>query len=182
MTKAYFFDWMGTLGDATESLTVREKFGREYHHELLLNKFEDANISEEHRKEIGSMLREATHWLYTESQKVISELKPNYKLAIISNIYDIAAQRVREIFPNFLKNFDVITFSSDVGLKKPEPEIFLYTLAILNQHCDLKIFPEEVTMVGDKKDKDVIPAQNLGMQAILINREKGNTLEDVIIR
>jgi len=182
MVKAYFFDWMGTLGEITGRVTVKEKFGREYHNKLLLNKFEDAHIAEDCREEIRPMLQEAIHWLYPESQRSISELKPNYKLGIDSNIYDITAQRVREIFPTFLKNFDVITFSSDIGLKKPEPEIFLYTLGILNQNCKLNILPEEVIMVGDSKDKDVDPALELGMSAILINRENGNNLEDVVIK
>jgi len=37
-------------------------------------------------------------------------------------------------------------------------------------------------MVGDKQDKDIVPAQSLGMNAILINRDNGSTLEDVFIK
>jgi len=180
MIKAYFFDWMGTLGEVTGRLTIREKFGKEYHSKLLLSKFEDANIAEDCREEIRSMLQEAVHWLYPESQKVISELKPKYKIAIISNIYDITAQKVRDTFPTFLQNFDVITFSSEVGLKKPDPRIFTYTLERLNKIYNTNIEPREVIMVGDKKDKDVDPPIELGMSAILINRENGSTLEDII--
>jgi HAD superfamily hydrolase (TIGR01549 family) len=180
--KAYFFDWMGTLGDATERFTMREKFGREYHHELLLNKFKDANIPENSKEEIQSMLQESTHWLYPESQKLISKLKSKYKLAIISNIYDISAQKIRELFSNFLGSFDVITFSSDIGLKKPDPRIFTYTLNKLNNVLNTTIDSREVVMVGDKQDKDVDPPISLGMNAILINRDNGSTLEDVIIK
>ena len=182
MKKAYFFDWMGTLANATTRFTVRERFGRDYHYELLTNKLEDIDISEEYKKEVAIMLREATHWLYPESQKVISELKPGYKLAIISNIYDITAQKVRDLFPEFLQNFDVITFSSEIGLRKPDPRIFTYTLNKLNKIFDINIYPREVIMVGDKQDKDVIPAQFLGMNAILINRNNGSTLEDVLLK
>ena len=182
MIKAYFFDWMGTLGQVTGRLGVREKFGKEYHRKLLLNKFEDATIAEDCREEIHSMLQEAIHWLYPESQKTISELRPKYKLAIISNIYDITAQKVNELFPSFLQNFDVITFSSDIGLKKPNPKIFTYTLNKLNMICNENIQPNEVVMVGDKKDKDIDPAIALKMNAILINRDNGSTLEDVLIK
>jgi len=180
MIKAYFFDWMGTLGNVTARLDLRKRFGREYHRELLTNKLEDANIPEGPRGEIYFMLQEAIHWLYPESQKLISELRPEYKLAIISNIYDIAAQKVRKLFPNLLENFDVITFSSDVGLKKPDPRIFTYTLERLNKVLNTNIEPKEVVMVGDKKDKDVDPPIGLGMNAILIDRNNGSSLEDVL--
>ncbi len=182
MIKAYFFDWMGTLADTTERLTVRERFGRDYHRELLIDKLEDTSLPEANKGEVAFMLGEATHWLYPESQKLISELKPEYKLAIISNIYDISAQKINELFPNFLQNFDVITLSSEVGLKKPDPRIFTYTLNKLNKVCNTYIQPNEVVMVGDKQDKDIDPPIALGMNAILINRDNGSTLEDVLIK
>ena len=180
MIKAYFFDWMGTLGQASAASGILKRFGRGYHDELLTNKFETANIAEDYREEIRFMLQDATHWLYSESQKIISELRSEHKLAIISNIYDISAKKIRESFPNFLDNFDVITFSSDIGLKKPDPKIFTYTLNILNRVYNTNILPKEVVMVGDKQDKDIDPPISLGMNAILINRNNGSTLEDVI--
>ena len=144
--------------------------------------YQDADIPEGPREEISFMLQEAIHWLYPESQKLISGLRPEYKLAIISNIYDITAQKVNELFPSFLQNFDVMTFSSEVGLKKPNPDIFTYTLKKLNKVCNTYIQPNEVVMVGDKQDKDVDPPIALGMNAILINRNNGSTLEDVLIK
>jgi len=181
MIKAYFFDWMGTLGEVISQSILREDFDK-YHHELLINKLDNVKMPEDHKEEIYSLLQETTHWLYPESQKVISELKPNYKLAIISNIYDVSAQKINELFPNFLQNFDVITLSSEVGLKKPDPRIFTYTLNKMNNIFNTNISPREVVMVGDKKEKDVDPSIKLGMSAILINRENGSTLEDVLIK
>jgi len=35
----------------------------------------------------------------------------------------------------------------------------------------LKVKPEEVLMIGDEIERDLIPAKNLGMEAILIDRE-----------
>ena len=182
MIKAYFFDWMGTLGEASGGFDIKEKFGRDYHRELLVKKLEDVDALEKDKIETASMLRDSTLWLYPESQKLISELKPNYKLAIISNIYGITEQKIRETFPSLLSNFDVITFSSEVGLRKPDPRIFTYTLNKLNMIYNENIQPNEVVMVGDKKDKDIDPPIELGMNAILINRDNGSTLEDVLIK
>jgi len=99
-------------------------------------------------------------------------------------MYGITANRIRELFPDFLNMFDVVTLSAEIGLKKPNPEIFLRTLQMLNGYCKLNgnhqdILPEEVMMVGDKQDKDVDPAIALGMQAKLIDRNTQN-LNDVL--
>jgi len=182
MIKAYFFDWMGTLAEASGGFDIKERFGRDYHRELLVKKLEDVDALQKDKVETASMLKDSTHWLYPESKKVISELKPNYKLAIISNIYDISAQKINELFPNFLQNFDVITFSSEIGLKKPDTKIFTYTLDKLNRIYNENISPKEVVMIGDKQNKDIDPPLALGMNAILINRDNGSTLEDVIIK
>ena len=48
---------------------------------------------------------------------------------------------------------------------KPDPKAFL---AVLNK---LKVKPEEVLMVGDEIERDLIPAQKLGMEVILIDRK-----------
>ena len=48
---------------------------------------------------------------------------------------------------------------------KPDPKAFL---VVLNK---LKVKPEEVLMVGDEIERDLIPAQKLGMEVILIDRK-----------
>ena len=101
MIKAYFFDWIGTLADVEEREKVRALLTKEQHASLLTKSFKDADIPEEHRREIYSRLINADHFLYPESERLISELRPNYKLGIISNMYEIAAQRIRKLFPIF---------------------------------------------------------------------------------
>lgn len=173
MIKAYFFDWMKTLGDFTPSNLgdIPKLVTKEQERLLLIKKFE--NVPLNNKDVVYSSLLETNLFIYPDSEEVISNLKSKYKLAIISDMYDVTVQRIRKLFPKFLNNFDVLTFSSEVGIKKPDPEIFLYTCNKLN------ICPQDVIMIGDNQDKDIDPAFALGMQARLINREK-QTLEDVI--
>src|SRR4030042_4276911 len=48
---------------------------------------------------------------------------------------------------------------------KPDPRAFLTTLK------KLKVKPEEVIIVGNELERDLIPAKNLGLEVILIDRE-----------
>jgi len=48
---------------------------------------------------------------------------------------------------------------------KPDPRAFLIPLE------KLKVKPEETLMVGDEIERDLIPAQKLGMEVILIDRK-----------
>jgi len=54
----------------------------------------------------------------------------------------------------------VLTFSDEVGLRKPHPEIFLRTLSALG------ITPDEAAHVGDDKTTDVAGARAIRMRAI----------------
>lgn len=48
---------------------------------------------------------------------------------------------------------------------KPDPRAFLTPLK------KLKVKPEETLIVGNELERDLIPARNLGMEAVLIDRE-----------
>lgn len=178
MIKAYFFDWMGTLADVDNQGKIGSLLDDNQRDLLLTGKFQDLNISEGLGQRINYMLMSENYKLYSDTEEIISKLRLDYKLAIISNMFDIASGRIRESFPSFLSQFDVVTFSSEVGLKKPDLEIFRHTLNKLNKN-NRNINPGEVMMVGDKKDKDIIPAINFGMQAGIIDRNKQN-LGDII--
>jgi len=57
---------------------------------------------------------------------------------------------------------------------KPDPRAFLTPLK------KLKVKPEETLIVGNELERDLIPARNLGMKAILIDRE--NKVENPPVR
>lgn len=57
---------------------------------------------------------------------------------------------------------DVVTFSSDVGMKKPDPNIYKITCGKLG----VKV--EECIFIGDGGSKELTGAQDVGMTAVLI--------------
>ena len=178
MIKAYFFDWMKTLADATQGFNIKDLVGEEINNSLLLKKLEDVNLPNS-KDQIYEVLTNARHSLYEDSERVITHLKPDYKLAIVSNMYSITTKQIKRLFPDFLSLFDTLTLSVEAGLMKPNPEIFAYTLRNLNKITGLNIQANEIMVIGDRKDYDFDPAIALGMQARLIDR-KAQTLAEVI--
>jgi putative hydrolase of the HAD superfamily len=63
-----------------------------------------------------------------------------------------------------LRHFQVVTFSDEVRLRKPEAEIFRRTLAKLGPELGLE--PHEVAHIGDNPEADVEGARAVGMRAV----------------
>jgi putative hydrolase of the HAD superfamily len=85
-----------------------------------------------------------------------------FRLAVICNtgrtpgkVLRIILQRL-EIGHYFL----VQTFSDELGLRKPRPEIFARTLS------GLDVDPAEALHVGDTMAADIVGAQGIGMRAV----------------
>jgi HAD superfamily hydrolase (TIGR01549 family) len=95
---------------------------------------------------------------------VLKVLKRNKILALISNFDH--PPHIYSILTKFklIHFFDSIIISSEVGVKKPNPEIFSYAL----EQNNLK--PNEVCYIGDTKD-DVAAAIMANINPILIRRE-----------
>lgn len=89
----------------------------------------------------------------------IRELKPKYKLGILSNI---SSDWIRESFLTSEEQslFDDMVFSHDIGTTKPDPRAFLVTCQRLG------VQPEEAVMIDDI-DTYCAAARELGMQAIV---------------
>jgi putative hydrolase of the HAD superfamily len=64
-------------------------------------------------------------------------------------------------------HFDVVVFSSDVGVKKPDPRIFHAALDAMS------LEPEHALFIGDSFENDILGARKAGMQAMFI-REAWN--------
>ncbi len=181
MIKAYFFDWGDTLVTMEDTINFGKHLTNKEHESLLItNDFSKVKLANGKRNLIYNALLEARFNLFPDSSTVIEKLKEEeYKLAIISNAYCITPERSRVCFPDFFKLFDIVTFSSEVGMRKPNKEIFTYTLNKLNKEYNVDVLPNQVMMIGDREDNDIMPALQLGMQAKLINRTK-QTLYDII--
>lgn len=180
MIKAYFFDLMGTLASVEDMSPLEDLISEEQHEFLLKNNIGNFNSSDETKEEIENRLYSSKISLYSDSEAVIDVLKEEgYKLAMVSNIYSVSKDKVKRSFSDFLNKFDVVMWSCDAGLMKPDSEIFIKTLEKLNRDYNLSIVPNEIVMIGDKENKDIIPARNLGMEARLIDRTK-QSLYDII--
>ena len=89
----------------------------------------------------------------------IAALKPKYKIAILSNISDDWITRVL-LNKEDQGLFDTIVQSNDVGLAKPDTEIFALT-------CErLGVSPEEAIMVDDRP-RNVTGAIEAGLKGLI---------------
>jgi HAD superfamily hydrolase (TIGR01509 family) len=99
-----------------------------------------------------------------EVHPVLQSLKPKYKLVLITNwehpprIYSLLSEL------NLRKYFDEVVISAEVGVAKPDPEIFRIAL---DRTC---LQPCEVAYVGDAPI-DIEGSLSAGVQPILIQRD-----------
>lgn len=70
--------------------------------------------------------------------------------------------------------FDEVVTSEEYGLGKPNVEFFNYGLK------KIKLKPEEVIYVGDRVDKDILPAKSVGMHTIRILQGKYSETPDEV--
>jgi putative hydrolase of the HAD superfamily len=83
-------------------------------------------------------------------------LRPQFKTGVISDAWLESRQAIREYVNESV--FDVIVYSAEEGVCKPDPEIYRRALARLG------VAPHEATFVDDRL-KNVEGARRLGMHA-----------------
>ena len=89
--------------------------------------------------------------------------KQGYKIAILSDQWWISKDAV--IKPKYVKKFNVAIISCDVGLRKPNQEIYKIALK------KLKLKPSECLFI-DNQSWNITPAKKLGMKTILFKTNK----------
>lgn len=80
------------------------------------------------------------------------------RTAILSNMGDSVLESIKREF-QWIDNFDVLVWSYQLHLAKPDPEIYLYTLQQLGTR------PDE-TLFLDDKQVNIDAARELGLRAI----------------
>jgi len=92
-------------------------------------------------------------------------VKAGRKLAVVSNTMRTPGTTLRKILDahGLLEPFVHLTFSDEVGVRKPAPEIFHLTLAHLG------VPPSEAVHVGDDSTLDVMGGRNAGLRVIQVN-------------
>lgn len=97
--------------------------------------------------------------LNTELASYFGGLRPRYRTALLSNSFVGAREREQERY-RFGDITDLIVYSHEVGLAKPDPRIYRLT-------CErLGVRPEHVVFLDDRADF-VAGALETGMRAIL---------------
>lgn len=99
----------------------------------------------------------------SRSREILLQLKEQVPMVLVSNFYGNMSVVLREF--GFDGLFRKVIESAVVGIRKPDPRIFLLGVEALG------LKPEEVTVVGDSLDKDIIPAREAGCQAVWLRGE-----------
>ncbi len=90
-----------------------------------------------------------------------------YTLALISNIMRTPGVTLRRLLEHYglLRYFRHTTFSDEVGVRKPDPEIFALTLRAVGAE------PADAVHVGDDEVLDVQGARAAGMRVIQVTSD-----------
>jgi epoxide hydrolase-like predicted phosphatase len=107
-----------------------------------------------------AQLFEGRERVHSEMADLLRELKPRYKLAILSNTYEPAMDTWLAEAQGLPDIFDVVVSSANVGMAKPEPEIYQLTLDRLG------VAPHEALFIDDKT-RNTTAAEALGIASIL---------------
>ena len=109
-------------------------------------------------------LYERTRTVTARSRQVLETLKKHgLPMVLVSNFYGNMPVVLREF--GFDGLFLRVIESAVVGIRKPDPRIFLMGVEALG------LKPEEVMVVGDSLDKDIVPAHEAGCQTVWLRGE-----------
>jgi epoxide hydrolase-like predicted phosphatase len=173
MIKAILFDMVGVLiFKKTDFVTTTPDEINTENIEKLFNHLDDnkliSDIKEKLKLSDGDIDRAVKlipekYEKFESLWKILSELKKKYKLAVINNGNAIALTYWKERFD--FSDFDLYINSTQEGIKKPDPAIFLLACKRLNAK------PDECLFMDDNLE-NIESARKLGMQTIWWSKEK----------
>ncbi len=101
------------------------------------------------------------------TKEIIKKIKEKgAKVAIISNASSQEAVERALERSGIINMFDAVVTSRLIGVRKPDPRIFLYTLNLI------EIKPSEAVFIGDREYEDICGAKTVGMKAIHLIRDE----------
>lgn len=105
----------------------------------------------------------AANFCYTHARRNIQAVKPvltqlsqEIPLGIVSNFYGNLPAVLADM--GILSLFTNVTDSTLLGIRKPDPRIFLEAM----RSIDPSLTPAQTLVVGDSIDKDILPASSAG--------------------
>ncbi len=118
--------------------------------------------------------------LFPNAVEILEYLYPIYPLHLITNGF-AEVQQTKLRVSGLNRFFKTVITSEEVGVKKPDPGIFLF--AFERSGAD----PAKSVMIGDDYEVDILGARNAGMHQILfdpLNKERNNNVlkvDDLIL-
>ncbi len=104
-----------------------------------------------------------------EARPVLQALSEKYPMMLVSNFYGNVDSVLRTY--DLRKYFRGVIESAVVGVRKPDPRIFMLGVVALG------LQPGEVLVVGDSLKKDILPAESIGCHTAWI-KGKGWTADE----
>ena len=126
--------------------------------------------------DLESNSKSLAKYCYEYAQKSVNDARPvleaisaKLPMVLVSNFYG----NVETVLADFdvKKYFKAIVESAVVGVRKPDPKIFMLGVEALG------LKPEEVLVVGDSYKKDIVPAEAIGCKVAWL-KGKGWTKEE----
>ncbi len=110
---------------------------------------------------------------FPEVLETLNQLRLQYHLAVVSDAQSAyAVPELRAV--GLLHYFNPIIVSGDYGYCKPDPRLFQKALDAL------KVRPEQALFFGNDVYHDIFGAQQVGMKAIFISSNQGNSSSQTI--
>ena len=106
---------------------------------------------------------------YSGAGDMLNNLVNRVKLGLITNASDSVLQRQRIEASGMREFFREILITGEIGLSKPDPEIF----QLIAKRLD--VFPEECLFVGDSVQYDIIGAASAGMKTVIFSANRTDT-------
>jgi putative hydrolase of the HAD superfamily len=139
--------------------------------ELRLGRLKDTFVKINHNADLQLLERLAVDYikvlpnnnqLFVGAHEILEHLYVNYKLHIITNGFnEVQYEKIKN--SRLTKYFDKIITSEAAGVKKPNPIIFEYALAMT------KASSTESIMIGDNWEADIMGAKDAGLDVIFCN-------------
>ena len=122
-------------------------------------------------EQVAHLVTEYSSSFVQTNKPVLQKLATRYPLLLVSNYYGNLKTLVEQA--GILHLFQSVTDSTVVGIRKPDPAIWLY--AITSQGFQ----PDEVVVIGDSYKNDIAPALSLGCQVIHCSSSESDRIPGV---
>jgi FMN phosphatase YigB (HAD superfamily) len=171
------------IADEVDKMVERSYAQRALEELDIIALFDDAfsslgyKLSPEQLREVAELDHDAlvkSVRIEDDTVATLRELQGTFKLGLVSNVSQLPDLLWRDLDNFGLKPFmGGVGFSSEIGIRKPRPQIFEHVLR------ELDVKPVDAVFVGDRLVDDVAGAQAIGMRAVLTHQYRQEEPDDI---